>query len=216
MRIHREGLMTILLSLAALLLVNLFLSNWFPRVQPWLGVGSGVFFLFILQFFRNPRRPVPVADEKLVYSPADGKVVVIEMVEEGEYFHDKRIMVSIFMSPFNVHINRVPFSGKVEYSAYHPGKYLAAWHPKASTENERSTVVVQGEYGTVLVRQIAGAVARRIVTYRKAGDTVRQGQQLGFIKFGSRADVFLPADAAVQVRLGQRVKGNVDVIASFG
>jgi phosphatidylserine decarboxylase len=216
MRIHREGLMTILLTLAALLLVNLFLSNWFPQIQPWLVIGSGIFFLFILQFFRNPRRPVPIADEQLVYSPADGKIVVIEMVEESEYFHDKRIMVSVFMSPLNVHINRVPFSGKVEYNAYHPGKYLAAWHPKASTENERSTVVLQGEHGTVLIRQIAGAVARRIVTYLKAGDTVQQGQQLGFIKFGSRADIFLPADAAVQVRLGQRVRGNVDVIASFG
>lgn len=215
MRIHREGLLTILIVLAVLLACNLFLTSWLPGCQPWLVIGSVGFFAFILQFFRNPKRPIPLLDERLVYSPADGKVVVIEVVEETEYFKEPRKMVSVFMSPFNVHANRVPFGGKVVHSVYHPGKYLVAWHPKASTENERTTVVVQGQHGTVLVRQIAGAVARRIVNYLKAGDTVKQGQELGFIKFGSRADIFLPLDAEVQVKIGQTVKGNIDVLATL-
>ncbi len=215
MRIHREGLLTILVVLAVLLALNLFLTTWLPGSQPWLAIGSIGFFAFILQFFRNPKRPIPLLDERLVYSPADGKVVVIEVVEETEYFKEPRKMVSVFMSPFNVHANRVPFSGKIVHSVYHPGKYLVAWHPKASTENERTTVVVQGQHGTVLVRQIAGAVARRIVNYLKTGDTVKQGQELGFIKFGSRADIFLPLDAEVQVKIGQTVKGNIDVLATL-
>lgn len=215
MRIHREGLLTILIVLAVLLALNLFLTSWIPGSQPWLAISSVGFFAFILQFFRNPKRPIPVSDERMVYSPADGKVVVIEVVEETEYFKEPRKMISVFMSPLNVHANRVPFSGKVVHSAYHPGKYLVAWHPKASTENERTTVVVQGTHGTVLVRQIAGAVARRIVNYLQAGDTVKQGQELGFIKFGSRADIFLPLDAKVQVKIGQTVKGNIDVLATL-
>ena len=215
MRIHREGLLTILITLAGLLLINLFVTRMLPISQPWLVLLSLSFFAFILQFFRNPKRPIAVEDNRLVYSPADGKVVVIEIVEETEYFKEKRKMISVFMSPFNVHANRVPFAGKVSYSVYHPGKYLVAWHPKASTENERTTVVLEGAHGTILVRQIAGAVARRIVNYLKAGDTVKQGQELGFIKFGSRADIFLPLDAEVQVKIGQHVKGNVDVLATL-
>lgn len=215
MRIHREGLFILLMALAALLLLNLFAGFLFPAIQPWLAMASLVFYGLLLQFFRHPVRNIPLADDAIVYCPADGKVVVIEEVEETEFFKDRRKMVSIFMSPFNVHVNRVPFGGKVLYSAYHSGKYLVAWHPKASTENERTTVVIEGAQGTILIRQIAGAVARRIVNYLRSGDQVRQGQQLGFIKFGSRADIFLPLHADIQVQIGQKVKGNLDILAKM-
>lgn len=215
MRIHREGLFILLIALAVLLLLNLVAGLWIPAIQPWLALASAVFYGLILQFFRHPTRLVPVLDDTLVYAPADGKVVVIEEVEETEFFKERRKMVSVFMSPFNVHVNRVPFGGKVLYSAYHAGKYLVAWHPKASTENERTTVVIEGTKGTILVRQIAGAVARRIVNYLHQGDQVQQGQQLGFIKFGSRADIFLPLHAEVKVQIGQKVKGNLDVLAKI-
>lgn len=213
--IHREGYATLGLALLVLLPLNLAAAFWAPVAQPWLGIVSAILFLIILQFFRNPARPIRLSDDSLIYAPADGKVVVIEQAPEDEYFKDKRLMISIFMSPFNVHANRTAFSGKVAYRKYHPGKYLVAWHPKSSTENERMTVVVEGPRGTALFRQIAGALARRIVNYLQPGQEVRQGQEMGFIKFGSRVDIFLPLDAEVKVSIGQHVKGNVDVIAAF-
>ena len=170
--------------------------------------------MLILQFFRNPDRP-PLALENAVVSPVDGKVVIVKEVEEPEYFKGKRLQVSIFMSPLNVHVTRYPVSGKVVFSKYHPGKYLVAWHPKSSTLNERNTIVLDNPtYGEVLYRQIAGAVARRIVNYAEEGQAVTQGTDAGFIKFGSRVDVFLPIETPVLVKEGQFVKGGVALIAS--
>jgi len=172
-------------------------------------------FILILQFFRNPKR-LTHANEKQALSPVDGKVVVIEEVFEKEVFNDKRIQVSVFMSPLNVHVTRYPTSGKVSYSKYHPGKYLVAWHPKASEENERTTVVVENEgFGKILYRQIAGALAKRIVNYAKVDQIANQGADSGFIKFGSRVDLFLPLDADIKVALNQKVKGGESVIAEM-
>ena len=177
-------------------------------------VLSVVFYGLILQFFRNPVRTIPSADDTVVYAPADGRVCVIEEADEDEYFHQKRLQISIFMSPLNVHVNRNPVTGLVRYFRYHPGKYLVAWHPKSSTENERTTVVYQLPGKTeILMRQIAGAVARRIKWYVKEGDEVSQGQDMGFIKFGSRVDLFLPIGSKVEVTMDQQVKGNKTVIA---
>lgn len=174
-----------------------------------------VFLVLILQFFRNPARNAPDDTSKIV-SPVDGKVVVIEEVFEKEYFNEKRLQVSIFMSPVNVHVTRYPGAGKVTYSKYHPGKFLVAWHPKSSEENERTTVVVKTEkFGEVLHRQIAGALARRIVNYAEAGQEVTQGSESGFIKFGSRVDVFLPLGTKINVALNQKVTGAETVIASI-
>jgi len=172
-----------------------------------------VLFMLVVQFFRVPKRTVTL-DDNAVVCPADGKVVVIEETEESEYLKDKRIQVSIFMSPLNVHINWFPIAGLVSYSKYHAGKYLVAWHPKSSTENERTTVAVKHKSGTeILFRQIAGAVARRIICYAKQGDEARQSSEFGFIKFGSRVDVFLPLDAEVKVKLDQKVSGSQTVLA---
>lgn len=171
-----------------------------------------VFYLIILQFFRNPTRLVPKEDNAIIYAPADGKVVVIEEAEETEYFKDKRLQVSIFMSPVNVHVNRNPIGGKVKYNAYHPGKYLVAWHPKSSTENERTTVVIDNGNTEILLRQIAGALAKRIINYLEVGQSVRQGEDFGFIKFGSRVDLFLPLGTNLEVELNQQVKGNKTII----
>ncbi|MGZ6540159.1 MAG: phosphatidylserine decarboxylase family protein, partial [Bacteroidia bacterium] len=168
-----------------------------------------------LQFFRNPKRTI-VINENNIIAPADGKVVVIEEVTESEYFKDKRIQISIFMSPINVHINRYPISGIVKYSKYHPGLFLVAWHPKSSTDNERTTIVVEHKNGQqILFRQIAGAMARRIVNYAKEGDNAVQGDEFGFIKFGSRVDLLLPTSIKVKVALEQKVKGRQTVIATF-
>jgi phosphatidylserine decarboxylase len=173
-----------------------------------------VLLVLILQFFRNPDRPL-LALEDAVVSPVDGRVVIVKEVEEPEYFKGRRLQVSIFMSPLNVHVTRYPVSGEVVFSKYHPGKYLVAWHPKSSTLNERTTIVVDNPtYGEVLYRQIAGAVARRIVNYAKEGQTVTQGTDAGFIKFGSRVDVFLPVETSVLVKEGQVVKGGVTLITS--
>jgi len=169
--------------------------------------------LLVLQFFRNPKRNFLIHPEQ-VLSPVDGKVVVIEEVFEREYFNDKRLQVSVFMSPINVHVTRYPVGGKVVYSKYHPGKYLVAWHPKASEENERTTVVVNNkEFGDVLYRQIAGALAKRIVNYAEINQKVSQAEDSGFIKFGSRVDVFLPLNAKIKVILNQKVKGGISIIA---
>ena len=217
MLIHREGYKIILVTLLILAGLNI-------GVQSLLGethiVGkivlsiSLIFFILIVQFFRNPFRNT-VINENHVIAPADGKVVVIEEVEETEYFKDKRRQVSIFMSPVNVHVNRNPISGIVKYAKYHPGKYLVAWHPKSSTENERTTVVIAGSKAEVLFRQVAGALAKRIVYYVKEGDMATQGGEMGFIKFGSRIDLYLPLSAKIEVSLQQQTKGGETVVATL-
>jgi len=218
MIIHREGR-----TLLFVLLILLFAINWAvayflseqPVVQNIL-IGASVFFyLIILQFFRIPVFQVN-KNENQILAPADGKVVVIEETEETEYLKSKRKQISIFMSPINVHINRMPVAGKISYCTYHPGKYLVAWHPKSSTENERTTIVARMNNGTeILFRQIAGALARRIKWYIKEGQSLQQGDEFGFIKFGSRVDIFLPLDAKVTVNIGDVTKGGKTVIAEF-
>lgn len=180
------------------------------------GIGGGIIFLIFLQFFRSPKRNLVISSRSIV-CPADGRVVAIEEVEEPEYFNgEKRIQVSVFMSPLNVHLNRYPISGRIAYAKYHPGLFLVAWHPKSSTENERNTVVIETEFGnSVLIRQIAGFVARRIVWYCNQGDSVKQGDELGFIKFGSRVDLFLPLTAEIKVELDEKVQGGISVIAEI-
>lgn len=212
---HKEGFTIIIVSFvliaATALIVEQFVALKWLRIL--LQLGLFVFLVLILQFFRNPSRP-PLALSDAVIAPVDGKVVIIEEVEEPEYFKGKRLQVSIFMSPLNVHVTRYPVSGKVVFSKYHPGKYLVAWHPKSSTLNERTTIVVNNPvFGDVLYRQIAGAVARRIVNYAKVNDEAVQGADAGFIKFGSRVDVFLPLNTDVQVQIGQKVKGGVTLIS---
>lgn len=214
---HREGqkiiLITFLLVAATVLLAHFYIA------ADWLRMGlqltSIILLIAILQFFRNPRR-VTLKNFDEVLAPADGKVVVIEEVEEKEYFKSKRIQVSIFMSPVNVHVTRYPVSGQVKYSRYHPGKYLLAWHPKSSEENERTSVVINTpKFGDIMYRQIAGAMARRIVNYAEEGQNVQQGDDAGFIKFGSRLDVLLPLDCYVTVKLNQRVTGAKTCIAAI-
>ena len=215
MRIHREGRASLLI-LGLPLLVCLGLAITTSEVL-WIALTiwfSG-FFFFVLQFFRNPDRTLAHPDEDALFSPADGKVVAIEEVTDPEILTGKLIQISIFMSPTNVHVNRVPMSGSISYFKYHAGKYLVAWHPKSSTENERTTFVLATKHGEILIRQIAGAVARRIMSYPKVGSSVRQGDELGFIKFGSRCDIFLPLDARVKVKIDDHVKGNIDIIARF-
>jgi phosphatidylserine decarboxylase len=213
--IHKEGYRIIITTIIALITLNYVVSIF---EIDWLNTAfliiSIIFLILILQFFRNPTRKV-VASENEVVAPADGKVVVIEEVEETEYFKDKRLQVSIFMSPINVHVNRYPINGKVKYAKYHPGKYLVAWHPKSSTENERTTVVVENDKIAILFRQIAGALARRIVMYSQENDNAKKGEDFGFIKFGSRVDLFFPIGTKINVELDQVVKGNKTVIASY-
>ncbi len=214
--IHKEGRKILPLAFIALLGLALF-GHYYLAALPGLllKISCGVFFLLVLQFFRNPKRVIPREDPNLVYVPADGKVVVIEKVQEEEYFQEERLQVSIFMSPLNVHVNRSPVSGLVKYFKYHPGKYLVAWHPKSSTENERATVVIDNGKHEILLRQIAGAVARRIRTYVTPNQQLKQGEEFGFITFGSRVDVFLPLDAKMKVSIGDDVKGNLDVLAEL-
>jgi phosphatidylserine decarboxylase len=218
MTIHREGRNILFIALVALFGVNWVIIKYYPEsapVQNTAIVLSVAVYLIILQFFRNPIFTV-TKNEKQVLAPADGKVVVIEDTDEPEYLKSKRKQISIFMSPLNVHVNRMPVSGTISYYRYHAGTYLAAWHPKSSTENERTTVVARTPNGTeVLFRQIAGAVARRIKCYVKEGQPLEQGQEFGFIKFGSRVDVFLPLDAKVTVRVGDVTKGGRTVIAEL-
>jgi len=212
-RIHKEGRLMLVVTALLLIALNFAVSAFFQAAFWPVLILSVVFYLIILQFFRNPVREVLVADNEVVYAPADGRVCVIEEVYEGEYFQDKRLQVSIFMSPFNVHVNRNPVSGVVNYFRYHPGKYLVAWHPKSSTENERTTVVYDFGKGEILMRQIAGALAKRIKWYVGEGEQVEQGRDMGFIKFGSRVDLFLPLDAQVEVVMNQQVKGNKTIVA---
>lgn len=206
--------MLLMVSAIVLILLNVIIGQYFSdTVLLVFLLGSLVVYGLILQFFRNPVRQVLVADNNIVYAPADGRVCVIEVVEEAEYFNEKRLQVSIFMSPLNVHVNRNPVSGVVNYFRYHPGKYLVAWHPKSSTENERTTIVYDLGGAEILMRQIAGAVAKRIKWYVEEGQEVEQGRDMGFIKFGSRVDLFLPLDAKIEVVMNQQVKGNKTVIA---
>lgn len=218
MTIHKEGYTSIALAILFIFIVNAVIAYKFPDMLglKWVVyIFSFALFVIVLQFFRSPKRNW-VNGENLIICPADGKVVVIEETEEGEYFKDKRLQVSIFMSPVNVHINRNPISGVVKFFKYHPGKYLAAWNPKSSTENERTTVVVEHQSGApVLFRQIAGALARRIVWYVKEGDQVVQTEQFGFIKFGSRVDIFLPLGTKVNLELNQVVKGGITVLGEL-
>ena len=214
---HREGHKIILATLVFVVVSVLVIDNFIEIswLQTILQIVLLVFLLLILQFFRNPKRTTILNDNSVV-SPVDGKVVVIEEVLENEYFKDKRIQVSVFMSPLNVHVTRHPIGGNILFSKYHPGKYLVAWHPKASEENERTTVVVENKtFGKVLYRQIAGAMARRIVNYAKQNDKITQGQDSGFIKFGSRVDLFLPLDATINVKLNQKVRGGEIIIAQL-
>ena len=214
---HKEGQKIIFITLVSVV-VAVFIIDYTVSLS-WLRTSLMLlcvaFLILILQFFRNPKR-LTVLNDTTVVSPVDGKVVVIEEVEENEYFKDKRLQVSVFMSPINVHVTRYPIGGKVTYSKYHPGKYLVAWHPKASEENERTTVVVDNPtYGEVLYRQIAGALAKRIVNYAKEDDTAIEGADSGFIKFGSRVDLFLPLDTNIKVALNQKVKGGESIIAEI-
>ncbi len=219
MTIHKEGYTSIALSILFIFIINAIGSYYNyadSSALKWLiYIFSFALFVIVLQFFRNPKRKFTQGDN-LIICPADGKVVVIEETVEHEYFKDKRLQVSIFMSPVNVHINRNPISGLVKFFKYHPGKYLAAWNPKSSTENERTTVVVEHQNGTpILFRQIAGALARRIVWYVKEQDQVKQNEQFGFIKFGSRVDLFLPIGTKINVTLDQKVKGGVTVLGEL-
>jgi phosphatidylserine decarboxylase len=213
---HKEGHTIIFVSL--IIVGSLFLVIDFIGI-PWLvktlQIGLLIVFILILQFFRNPKRNTQI-DDAHVISPVDGKVVVIEEVQESEYFKDKRLQVSVFMSPINVHVTRYPIGGKVLFSKYHPGKYLVAWHPKSSEKNERTTVVVENsKFGKVLYRQIAGFLARRIVNYAKKDQNVVQGNDAGFIKFGSRVDLFLPLGTKLDIKLNQKVRGGETVIAKL-
>ncbi len=217
MEMHKEGNATFRLYFILTILLNSIIWYFNGTSTLFLAVLviSLLFLVPLLIFFRNPERTVATLDNNLIYSPCDGKVVTIEEVEENEYFKEKRIQVSIFMSPLNVHVNRNPIGGEVKYSQYHPGKYLVAWHPKSSTENERTTLVLSNGKDEVLFRQIAGALARRIVNYLKVGQQVTQGADMGFIKFGSRVDVFLPLDAKINVKMGDIATGNETIIAEF-
>jgi phosphatidylserine decarboxylase len=213
--IHKEGYMIILITIISLALLNFAVYNYLSILFSIFLFLSVVFFGLILQFFRNPTREIPVLDNNKIYAPADGKVVVIEETVENEYFKDKRLQVSIFMSPLNVHVNRNPISGTISYFKYHAGKYLVAWHPKSSTENERTTVVFNNGKKEILLRQIAGSLAKRIICYVNTGDKVKQGEDFGFIKFGSRVDIYLPLDAKINVEIDQKVFGNQTLIATI-
>lgn len=214
---HKEGqriiLTTFFITALVIILANFYVDLLWLKYS--LQVGALIILILILQFFRNPKR---IANKNFdeILAPVDGKVVIIKEVEEKEYFKDKRIQVSIFMSPINVHVTRYPASGVIKYSKYHPGKYLVAWHPKSSEKNERTTVVINTpKFGDILYRQIAGAVARRIVNYAEVGENVQQGDDAGFIKFGSRVDVLLPLESIVTVKMNQKVVGAKTCIATI-
>lgn len=213
---HKEGFKIITIASiftgGLILLIDSYIElSWLESLLSFIIL---FFYVMILQFFRNPKRKT-ILNENHIIAPVDGKVVVIEEVYEPEYFKDKRLQVSIFMSPINVHVTRYLMSGLVKYSKYHPGKYLVAWHPKASTENERTSIVIENNvFGEVLYRQIAGALAKRIINYAVRGDKVTQGTDAGFIKFGSRIDIYLPLNTKLNIHLNQKVKGGIDIIAS--
>ena len=218
MTIHKEGYKTIAISTILFGVINLlsfyFLSSSVPILSWIIFIGTLGLLFFVISFFRIPKRTLTI-DNNAIIAPADGKVVVIEEVQADEYFTDRRIQVSIFMSPLNVHVNRNPITGEVVYSQYHKGKYLVAWHPKSSTENERHSVVYRKDGKEILVKQIAGAVAKRIVNYLQPGQQVKQTDEMGFIKFGSRVDILLPLDAKIHVKIGDKPQGGVTVVASW-
>lgn len=218
MSIHKEGYKILIFGFLILLIINIIADILITdnMIIKWgIGFCSIMLYVFLLFFFRLPERELE-PDHGLVYAPADGKVVVIEETEEKEYFKDQRLQVSIFMSPFNMHSNRYPVSGHIKYVAYHTGKKIVAWHPKSSELNERSTVVIETAGGIeILVRQIAGAIARRIVTYSKENQDVKQGDELGFIKFGSRVDIFLPVGTEIEIPILQQVRANKSIIAKI-
>ncbi len=218
MTIHREGFRTIGITALIFGLINLisisYLGTCCPRVAGAIFGLTLFFFLFIISFFRIPNRTLTINDNQII-CPADGKVVVIEEITDEEYFKDKRIQVSVFMSPANVHVNRNPMSGKVVYNQYHKGKYLVAWHPKSSTDNERWSVVIENSKGSILCKQIAGALARRICNYSSVGQSFKQCDEYGFIKFGSRVDLLLPVGTKIHAKIGDVVKGGVTVLASW-
>ena len=214
---HKEGFKIIFFStliiVSLIFLIDAVIINYW--LQKSIMVALLIFLILILQFFRNPKIKTPI-NESHIIAPADGKVVVIEELVEKEYFKGKRRQISIFMSPINVHVTRYPIGGTVTYSKYHPGKYLVAWHPKSSEENERAAIVLENDkVGEILYRQIAGAVARRIINYAKVGQNVIQGEDAGFIKFGSRIDIFVPLDMKINVQLNQTTKGGITIIASI-
>jgi len=217
MKFHKEGYTTLAIAVLFIFIINA-VADYYDASQfvKWFIYALSAFlFITVVQFFRSPKKVV-IPQDGTILCPADGKVVVIEETEENEYFHDRRIQVSIFMSPINVHVNRNPISGLVTFFKYHPGKFLVAWHPKSSTDNERTTVVVKDNAGReVLFRQIAGALARRIVWYVKENDQVVQGNEFGFIKFGSRVDLFLPLGTEINVNIGDKVTGAKTVIGKF-
>ena len=218
MTIHREGYRSIGIGALIFGIVNVASFSFLSASLPWLAMTIFIvtlfLLLFLISFFRIPLRVLTVNENQII-CPADGKVVVIEETIDVEYFKDKRIQVSIFMSPANVHVNRNPVSGEVIYNQYHKGKYLVAWHPKSSTENERWSVVVKNKFGEILYKQIAGALAKRICNYTQVGEPVKQTDEYGFIKFGSRVDVLLPVGTKIEVVLNQVVKGGVTVLASW-
>ena len=218
MTIHKEGFASLLIGVIVFVLISLaayfFISDYSSLLAWLVFVAALGLLIFLFSFFRIPKRTHHSGDDAIV-APCDGTVVVIEEVEPDEYFKDKRLQLSIFMSPLNVHVNRNPVSGAVTYSQYHKGKYLVAWHPKSSTENERHSVVYKQNDKEILVKQIAGALAKRIVNYLKPGDEVVQGSEMGFIKFGSRVDLLLPLDTKVEVKINDKVKGGVTVLAKW-
>ena len=218
MTIHKEGYKTIAISTILFGVINVlsfyFISSSVPLLSWIIFAGTFGLLIFMISFFRIPQRILTIQDNAII-SPADGKVVVIEEVQADEYFTDRRMQVSIFMSPLNVHVNRNPVSGEVAYSQYHKGKYLVAWHPKSSTENERHSVVYRKDGKEILVKQIAGAVAKRIINYLQTGQQVKQTDEMGFIKFGSRVDLLLPLDANILVKIGDKPLGGVTVIATW-
>lgn len=218
MKIHKEGYPTIaigaLVAGAIVVLTMLFVAPSHPLLGWMIMFAAIAVFVFLISFFRIPAR-THASGSNLIVAPCDGTVVVIEEVEADEYFHDRRLQLSIFMSPLNVHVNRNPVSGEIMYSQYHKGKYLVAWHPKSSTENERHSVVYRQDGKEMLVKQIAGALAKRIVNYLKPGDNVQMGEEMGFIKFGSRVDLLLPLGTQIDVTLNQKVKGGVTVLGKW-
>jgi len=217
MKFHKEGYSTLAITILFIFIINA-IANYYNAngfIIWTIYILSALLFITVLQFFRSPTKLIQI-DEKIILCPADGKVVVIEEAFETEYFKENRRQLSIFMSPVNVHVNRNPISGIVTFFKYHKGKFLVAWHPKSSTENERTTVVVKNQQGVeILFRQIAGALARRIVWYVKENDQVKQGEEFGFIKFGSRVDVFIPLDATVKVNIGDNVIGGKTILATY-
>lgn len=215
MNIHKEGHIIILISAVAIGIIATLVINFAHFLILPVLILLTLLLTWIFWFFRDPVRIVPLPGDDMIYAPCDGKVVVIEKVIEPIYFKDERLLVSIFMSPLNVHVNRVPAGGIVKYNQYFPGKYLVAWHPKSSTENERHSVVYRKNGKEILVKQIAGALAKRIVNYLVTGQQVKQGAEMGFIKFGSRVDLLLPLDAKILVKIGDAPKGGVTVVATW-